>query len=386
MKKAVVIIPTYNERENIGELLEVLEEVFKKVSGWKMEILVVDDSSPDGTAKEVRRVMKRFRDVHLLLNKKKMGLGGAYMAGMSEAFGKMKAEVVLEFDADFSHDPQKIPEFMNKIDAGSDLVMGSRYIPGGSIPSNWGLHRKFLSRGGNLFINCVMLDFSIRDWTTGYRAIRKWVYEKVKNQITEFKGYTFQISFLYFARKAGAKVAEVPIDFVDRARGKSKMGFEYVKHTLIFIVKMRVKEILTPQFIKFCVVGFIGFVVNSVGLEVFYRLGLTPGVAAAIGAEGAIISNFTLNNVWTFKEKQITVIGKLVSKFVQFNLTSGGALIIQAIVVGVGTGIFGDQWRMLFLVIAIGFFIIPYNYFMYTRLIWKTKKSKALGKVAEVAG
>lgn len=374
MKKAVVIIPTYNERENIGRLIEVLEGIFKKVVGWEIAILVVDDSSPDGTADEVRMMMKAFENVHLFLNKQKMGLGGAYMAGMKEAFEKLKAEVVFEFDADFSHDPKKIPEFLEKIDGGCDMVLGSRYVSGGSIPDNWGWHRKFLSRGGNLFINVVMFDFSIRDWTTGYRAIRKWVYKAVQGKITEFKGYTFQISFLYFARKVGAKVAEVPINFVDRTHGKTKLGFEYIKYTLLFIVTMRLKEILTPQFIKFCVVGFIGFIVNSVGLEVFYRLGLTPGLAAAVGAEGAIISNFTLNNIWTFKEKQITEMGKLVSKFVQFNITSGGALVIQAVVVGLGTWIFGDQWRMLFLVIAIGFFVIPYNYFMYTRFIWRANK------------
>jgi dolichol-phosphate mannosyltransferase len=385
MKKAVVIIPTYNEKENIGRLLGVLQEVFKKVKGWRLEILVVDDSSPDGTAGEVRKARSKWKNVHLLLNKKKVGLGGAYMVGMKEAFGKLKAEVVFEFDADFSHDPEKLPEFLKKVDQGADLVLGSRYMPGGSIPDNWGWHRKLMSRGGNLFINLVTFDFSLRDWTTGYRAIKKWVYEAVKSQITEFKGYTFQISFLYFARKADAKVAEVPIDFVDRTHGKSKLGFEYVKYTLLFIISMRIKEILTPQFLKFCVVGFIGFIVNSIGLEFFYRLGLTPGPAAALGAEMAIISNFTLN-LWTFSHSRITELKKLGMKFLQFNLTSLGGVVIQGVVVGLGTWMFGDEWRMLFLVIAIGVFIIPYNYFMYTVFIWKTKKIKALKWLQERVG
>src|SRR5579859_6006771 len=152
MKKAIIIVPTYNERDNIQKVIPLLEEVFGRVKNWDMGVLVVDDSSPDKTADVVKTLQKKYKNVHLLVNEKKSGLGGAYLKGMAEAFGKLDAEVVFEFDADLSHDPQKIPDFLRKIDEGYDMVLGSRYIKGGGIPKDWGLDRKFLSVVGNLFI------------------------------------------------------------------------------------------------------------------------------------------------------------------------------------------------------------------------------------------
>src|SRR5579859_6306258 len=165
MKKAVIIIPTYNERENIQRVVPKLISIFKKVSGWNMNILVVDDSSPDGTADVVRELQEKNRQLFLLVNKKKAGLGVAYLKGMEKVFGDMKADVAFEFDADLSHDPECIPAFLEKLDAGYDMVLGSRYIPGGSIPQNWGLHRKFLSVVGNILIQIILTDFHIKDWT-----------------------------------------------------------------------------------------------------------------------------------------------------------------------------------------------------------------------------
>src|SRR5688572_30066508 len=114
-ERAIIIVPTYNERENIAKLVPVLDEVFSKIKHWDLHILIVDDSSPDGTADEVRQLKKKYKNLHLLLNPKKLGLGRAYLAGMNEAFYKLDADVVFEFDADFSHDPNKIPEFIKKL-------------------------------------------------------------------------------------------------------------------------------------------------------------------------------------------------------------------------------------------------------------------------------
>src|SRR3990167_3254001 len=144
--KTVIIIPTYNEKGNIGRLIEVLEKVIKGLpEKFVTHILVVDDSSPDGTGEEVRIAKKRYSNVHLLTNPRKIGLGSAYLKGMDHAVDVMKADILMEFDADFSHDPLKIPQFLDAIDQGSDLVLGSRYIKGGTIPANWGWHRKFFS-------------------------------------------------------------------------------------------------------------------------------------------------------------------------------------------------------------------------------------------------
>ena len=159
MKSGIVIIPTYNERENIQKVVPILLEVFKKSPNWNMGILVVDDTSPDKTYEVVSQLSKKNPRVHLLVNKKKSGLGGAYLKGMAEAFGNLHADVVFEFDADLSHDPTKIPAFLKKLDEGYDMVLGSRYIAGGGIPQDWGWYRKILSVWGNLFINLVFLTF-----------------------------------------------------------------------------------------------------------------------------------------------------------------------------------------------------------------------------------
>ena len=225
-----VIIPTYNERENIMPLIISIE---KNLPG--AEIIVVDDNSPDGTGE----LVKKNRKVRLITNPEKTGLGRAYLKGMDYAVKKLKADVLIEIDADFSHDPKDLPALV-KMAEEYDLVLGSRYIKGGSIPKKWPFYRKFLSAAGNSFIR-FMLGRKIRDWSTGYRAIRKKVYLDIGNEINQdmFYGYTFQIGFLYKAMKRGYKIAEVPIHFRDRTKGKSKLGLEYLLNTFIYIIKIK---------------------------------------------------------------------------------------------------------------------------------------------------
>lgn len=397
--RAVVIVPTYNERENIEKLIPALQDVFGKVpSHWEMHLLVVDDSSPDKTGESVEQLAKKYKNIHLLTNTSKGGLGVAYLRGMKKAFYELKADVVFEFDADFSHDPSKIPLFLQKIDEGYDFVLGSRYIRGGSIPSTWGLWRKFLSIYGNLFINLVMTTFKIRDWTAGYRAIKKEVYEAVVGEMVgdRFSGYTFQIGFLHKALRKGFKITEIPIHFVDRVLGHSKLGAEYIKNTLIYILKMRFYEIVAMRVFKFGVVGGLGFAINTIGLFVFSRLAIVAqlaytlqaatgfgfinesGLAAALGSECAIVSNFILNNAWTFKDRKLQSPLQVVAKFLQFNLSSFGAVIIQFLVVGAGTSATGQGSisRLFWLVVATAIGMVL-NYIIYSKVIWKNKKPAA---------
>jgi dolichol-phosphate mannosyltransferase len=140
MKKAVIIIPTYNEVGNIELTVSQLFQVFKEINNWEMHLLIVDDNSPDGTHQLVKKLQEKQPNIHLLLNQTKTGLGTAYLRGMTYAFVQLEAAVVFEFDADLSHDPTMIPAFLQKIEEGNQLVIGSRYISGGSIPSNWGIH------------------------------------------------------------------------------------------------------------------------------------------------------------------------------------------------------------------------------------------------------
>lgn len=378
MKKqtVVIIIPTYDERGNIGRAIDQLEDVFKKVpANYEMHILVVDDSSPDGTADEVRTKMKQLENVHLLINKKKMGLGGAYLSGMKYAVETLNPDIFFEFDADLSHDPKLVPQFLEKLEEGYDLVLGSRYIKGGAIPGNWGLKRKFYSVVGNMIIMFVLTDFSIRDWTTGYRAIRRYVYEKVYPLLGEerFFGYTFQIGFLHKAVRAGFKAGEVPLKFVDRTLGRSKLGAEYIKNTLIYIFKARILEFV--RFFKFLAVGSAGLVLQT---GIYWLLGfgmklLSPAGATIAGGQAAILSNFILNNVWTFGDRKIKDTKTAVVKLIQFYLTSNIAvLLIQGGTMGIGELMVGKTTPLIHGFYALSMILtLIFNFTVYNRYIWK---------------
>lgn len=243
--KAVILIPTYNERENISHLLPKIRAVAGKIKKWKVDILVVDDNSPDKTADVVRKIATRRKNVHLLLRPKKTGLGAAYLAGMAKAFKNLHADVVLVMDADLSHNPSHIPNFLKKIEEGCDFVVGSRYTNGGSIAKSWAPHRKLLSILGNQIVPLMLGRRALTDWTSGYRAIRKRVFGKVypliSDKKTMLRGYTFNIAFAHYVVMSGFQVGQVPIKFADRTSGKSKLGLEYLFHTPIFLIHTRLK-------------------------------------------------------------------------------------------------------------------------------------------------
>lgn len=385
-KKALVIIPTYNERENIEKTLTQVFDAFAPIDNWNCGVLVVDDTSPDKTYELVKELQKKYKNLELLVNAQKSGLGGAYLKGMAQAFGPLKADVVFEFDADLSHDPTKIPLFLQKIDEGYDMVLGSRYIPGGSIPADWGFHRKFLSVVGNMVIMTILTNFRIRDWTTGYRAITRRVYESVYLELTSerFSGYTFQIGFLHKAISKGFTVAEIPFHFKDRTFGKSKIGPEYIKNTLEYIMKVRMKDLLKSRILKFVVVGGIGALTQLVTLQI-WRSFFPYQLAFFLAIECAVLMNFILSNLWTFADRKLKST-QYVGKFLQFNLASSGSILIQQIIAFLGetyVGLFTlftlpiiglkIDTGMTYAVagILIGMF---WNFFAYNTFIWKKKK------------
>lgn len=385
----VVIIPTYNEKENIRILVEKLAKVFKSLSEDRMRILVVDDSSPDGTGEVVGELVKKNPEqIYLLSRPKKEGLGAAYVAGMNYAIDRLGAEVVFELDGDLSHDPTLIPHFLAEIQKGADLVIGSRYIPGGSIPDDWGLKRRLISRIGNQGIRWLLNHRGIHEWSSGYRAFRAGVFEAVKNDLGRYSGYTFQVAFLHRVIHLGAPVVEIPLNFVDRRYGKSKFPTaNYISNTFVYVVKERFKEITGTVFFKFAVVGLVGFLINSAALEIFVRLGLLPSLATALGAEVAIISNFTWNNWWTFSHVKLEL-SQIPGKFVQFNLTSSGAVVIQYLILKSGELYFGvAQFKsqaspglplaryQVFFIMAVILGLI-WNFFFYSQVIWNTRQAK----------
>lgn len=384
MSKAVVIIPTYNERENIQKVVPILLDVFKKVKNWDLHILVVDDNSPDKTADVVKELAKKNKAVHLLLNTRKAGLGAAYLKGMEHAFQALDADVVFEFDADLSHDPQKIPVFLKKIDEGYDMVLGSRYIPGGGIPDNWDFHRKFLSVVGNLVVMTILTNFSLHDWTGGYRAITKRVYDAVEPEMHEekFTGYTFQIAFLHKAVMKGFKIVEIPFKFVDRTMGVSKLPREYIKNNLTYLFKARFKEITQNRIFKFVMVGGLGALVQFLALAL-WRNFVPYQLAFFLAIECAVVSNFILNNAWTFADRKLTA-AQVPLKFIQFNIASSGSILIQQAIAFIGELTLGTtlvlftipfihlaiDLGMIYAVVGIlaGMF---WNFFAYNAFIWK---------------
>lgn len=367
--KAVIIIPTYNERDNILMLLQDLEKVYKIIRNYTLEFLVVDDNSPDGTAELVATYQKKYPNVHILGGKKE-GLGRALLRGMVFATEHLGAEILGQMDADLSHDASVLPKFFAALDNGADFVVGSRYIPGGSIPSNWGFHRKVYSIFGNAIVRFGLGLHQVHDWTGGYRVYQKKYFELGKNNVKKYSGYVFQIAFLYNAIKNGARVAEVPINFTDRRFGHSKIApSQYIRDVLWYVAASRVKSLINGPFLKFCVVGGIGFIINTAVLEFLVFLRFHPAIGSAVGAELAIVSNFSLNNLWTFGSRRIRG-WRTIGKFLQFNTTSVGAIFLQAGTVALGSFLFGVNLYRLYYILGVGLGLI-WNYTMYSRVIWR---------------
>lgn len=217
--KKLVIIPTYNEKDNISPLLHEILKVNPEV-----HILVVDDNSPDGTAGIVQKLMQSDSRIQILVREKKNGLGKAYLAGFQWAIDR-GYEAVVEMDADFSHRPLDLKKILEQIET-HDFVIGSRYVPGGETV-NWGLLRKFISRGGGIYSRFI-LGFPLNDWTGGFNAWTRETLEKINIQTVQSEGYSFQIELKYKALKNNCRGVEVPIVFEDRRVGQSKMSLKIV--------------------------------------------------------------------------------------------------------------------------------------------------------------
>ncbi|MCJ7804977.1 GtrA family protein, partial [Patescibacteria group bacterium] len=277
----------------------------------------------------------------------------------------------------FQHDPKYIIELVEKFNEGYDYVIGSRLVKGGSYPKEWAFYRKIYTKYGNLFSQIVLFFPNInkvKDVSTGLKLTRvKGVLDKVDfSKIAN--GFYYKTQMLYQIVNLGAKVVEIPLEFKLREKGETKMGFSNAIGTIKAVIILRLTDPKTLRFIKFGTVGFIGYLVNAFFLFLFTKIGSPEWGAWAASTELAIISNFTFNNLWTFKSDKISGGKKLSLKFLQFNLTSSGALIIQTVVGTIGVKIFGVQYRQILLPFIILLLVLPYNYFMYNVVIWKTWK------------
>lgn len=378
---AVIVIPTYNEADNIGKMIEYLNtKTFPSLDKkWDMKVLVVDGNSPDGTGKVVEDKAKKYKNTFLYKETSKDGLGAAYLKGFKYAMEELKADYVFEFDGDFQHPPETIPVMLAAMDEGYDYVIGSRKIEGGSNPKGWGFKRVFFSEVGGFVARFLMFFpfknfFKVTDPTTGLKVTRvKGFVDRMdmdyKNHLLT-RSFGYKLQLLFETLKMGAKFKEVPLEFHVRNAGESKIEASTAKDIFRVAFLLRWQDDFTQKFIKFGTVGFIGYLINATTLALFSKLWNIEWLAWLLSTEMAIISNFTLNNLWTFKSDKISG-SQVVGKFLQFNLTSAGALLIQTIFGSLGVAIFGAQYRQLLLPFIIAFLVLPYNWLMYNKIIWK---------------
>jgi len=316
MARIVIIIPTYNERENIGRLIDALQEQTGKIP-HDMDILVVDDTSPDGTADVVREKCSGSANVHLLTGQKQ-GLGAAYVRGIRYALEMLNADIIMQMDADFSHDPADVPRLIAALDEGSDFVIGSRYVRGGKIPDNWGLQRRMISRWGNRCARYIAGLNPIRDCTAGFRVIRASVLLKIDLANLRVQGYAFIMALLHGAVSHNAVIREVPVIYTDRVRGQTKLG---VSDIIEFIVNAWwIRFDSSRTFLRFAVVGTSGVIVNLGVFSLLLAAGLNKFIASPLAIELSIISNFLLNNYWTFSGRNTK--DHIHLKGLKFNLVS----------------------------------------------------------------
>ncbi len=224
---ALVVLPTYNESENVEHVLTRIRAAVPAAT-----VLVVDDGSPDGTADLAERIGKELGGVEVLRRHEKSGLGSAYRAGFRWGLER-GFDACVEMDADLSHEPEALPALLAPLADGHEAVIGSRYVPGGSIP-DWTWHRRLLSRGGNLYASAV-LGLGVADSTAGFRAYAASLLERIELDSVRAEGYGFQIEMTYRSKQCGASLVEVPIRFVDRVEGESKMSMAIVVEALALV-------------------------------------------------------------------------------------------------------------------------------------------------------
>ena len=232
--RATICLPTYNEAENLERMIRALEPA-------GAQVLVIDDNSPDGTGAIADRLAAELDWVNVLHRERKEGLGAAYLAGFERALAD-GAELVVEMDCDFSHDPGDVPRLLAAAEDGADLVLGSRYVKGGSVSDDWGFIRRAVSSGGSVYARLI-LGVPVRDLTGGFKCFRRAVLEAIDLETVQAKGYAFQIELTYRARRRGFRVVEVPIRFVDRTRGGSKMSHAIVLEAIWRVPALRLRAL-----------------------------------------------------------------------------------------------------------------------------------------------
>lgn len=371
MAKVVMIIPTYNEADCIESTLTELQRVFDHIPQHDMHILIFDSSSTDDTQPIIKRLAQKWPNLHMATEPEKSGLGSAYIKAMHIAMQQMQADIVFEFDADGSHQPKFLPGMLKVLDEGADVVVGSRYVEGGSADTEWPWYRRLISQAGNLVAR-TLLTPRYKDMTSGFRGTKVPALKKVDIDKLLSKNYAYKIHLFWALHKTGAKIAEFPIEFIDRQQGYSKFPKNNATESLKVVFLLRLYEM--RRYLAMCAIGLVGMVIQLIVFNAMRHV-WQPEYANILGIEFAILSNFLLNNRISFHDRRLKRSHPLRSWFKKlflFNVYSLGAMAIQTLVLTAGVDLFGyGLWEEnVFVLIGILLGSL-YNYFMYSKLVWK---------------
>jgi dolichol-phosphate mannosyltransferase len=371
MRNVVVILPTYNEVQNIELIINQIFDVSELLNGYDVRVLVVDDKSPDGTANVVKKMFTQQKMLHLISGEKN-GLGEAYMRGIKHSFRNYKPDFIIMMDSDLSHDPYAIPDMFKVIERGADVVIGSRYTTDGYIPGNWPLIRIINSKVASSLAYAVSgISREVKDLTSGFRLIRVTRLKKINLSEIQTKGYSFLINILYELLNDGADVKEVPITFKERKHGSSKLRVKDILEFVKCVFRLN-PDSTVRRIIRFGMVGLVGAVVN-LGILFWLKNNTVWPIflCSSIAIETSIVSNFILHSFYTFQSLNsdgVSAWWGSVRKFFTFNLSSLAVAAITLLIFSLLNGTLGINYLLAqFLAICISF---AANYLISNRFIW----------------
>lgn len=372
--KIVVVVPTYNERDNIKILINALLQKFENFPKYSFDILVVDGNSKDGTAEEVSELAKIFKEVHLLQETSKSGLGSAYIKGFNYAMQKLKADYIVEMDADLQHSPDDFVKLIAEIENGYEVIIGSRYIKGGSVPKEWALYRKLISYFGSLFARIALRIPKVKDFTSGFKVTKvKGVLDQVDFSKIKSKGFAYKMDFIIIFSDMKVKFKEVPIDFGLRDRGTSKMEKSNFKESFRLVISYFKER--NKNFLKFVIVGFGGLFTDLLIFNIS-NIYVRSATASVISGSVAMLVTFSLNNFWSFRDRESISLKMLIPTFIFYIISSYVPILLRSYLIHQLEVVYGEGFLIsnLGMLIGISFGII-WNFTVYSKIIWKKKNA-----------
>ncbi|HEV8666591.1 MAG TPA: glycosyltransferase family 2 protein [Candidatus Paceibacterota bacterium] len=379
--KVAVVIPTYNEAGAIGNLFNEMAGVFAAAPEHEWYVVIVDANSPDGTADIVRAKAKQYANIRLLVETGKRGIGPAYVTGMRYALDDLHADAFVEFDGDGQHDPRDIVRLVERLDAGADYAIGSRYVAGGTIPREWAVYRKILSRFGSLYAR-ILLELPVYDATSGLKATQTSVAKHLPLGEGELLSnqYAYKLQFLYALSRANVRIVEIPIVFRIREHDISKSAWYDILESLRLTLLMRLHTLSEWRFLRVVAIGGISFLLQAaifeiVGIQLHL---LEPSEVATIAGLVAIFVNFALHERYSFKDKRDKA-APLLQRFSRFAVLSLSSVFLQWALVAAAARFIGEEAIYLrgayILAVSLGLVV---NYIGFYFWVWARARRKTI--------